>query len=124
MLATRMNAYNKPLVTEDIPARDQPENHHMHSPFRILTAALVFAITWLSGTPIMNAAETINSAETNKQLVQSAFDRWRAGTGGPFELLTDDATWTITGNSIVAKKYATRDKFIDTVIKPFNARLT
>ena len=32
--------------------------------------------------------------------------------------------WTITGNSLVAKEYASRDEFMDAVIKPFNARLT
>lgn len=31
---------------------------------------------------------------------------------------------TITGNSVAAKTYHSRDEFLDTVIKPFNARLT
>lgn len=96
----------------------------MHSPVARLTIVLTLAIAWLSGTTAMNAAETKGSPESNRQLVQAAFTRWRAGTGGPFELLAEDATWTIAGNSIVAKKYPTRDEFIGTVIKPFNARLT
>ncbi|MBD2682288.1 MULTISPECIES: nuclear transport factor 2 family protein [Nostoc] len=79
-------------------------------------------IACLMGTPTMNASET--KTEVNKQLIQASFDRWRAGTGGPFELLAADATWTITGNSLVAKEYASRDEFLDAVIKPFNARLT
>jgi len=99
----------------------------MHSSIRKLSLALVLALGWLAGITTMNAAEPGTqeaTIEQNKQLVQAAFERWREGTGGPFELLAEDATWTITGNSIVAKKYATRDEFINTVIKPFNARLT
>src|SRR5688572_25481676 len=76
----------------------------------------------LMGTPSMHASET--KAEVNKQLIQASFDRWRAETGGPFELLAANATWTITGKSLVAKEYASRDEFLDAVIKPFNARLT
>jgi ketosteroid isomerase-like protein len=63
-------------------------------------------------------------AASNKAAVQAAFDAWRAGTGGPFALLAPDATWTITGNSIAAKTYTSRDAFINEVIKPFNARLS
>jgi uncharacterized protein len=48
------------------------------------------------------AAETGSEAK-NKAAVQVAFDAWRAGTGGPFALLAEDATWTITGNSVAAK---------------------
>jgi hypothetical protein len=31
----------------------------------------------------------------NKAAVQEKFDAWSAGTGNPFELLADDARWTI-----------------------------
>ncbi len=94
----------------------------MYSHAKYLPIAL--AIGWLTGAPAMGAAETKGGAESNKLLIQASFDRWRAGTGGPFDLLAADATWTITGNSLVARKYATRDEFLDAVIKPFNARLT
>lgn len=83
---------------------------------------VAIGIACLMGTPSMSASET--KTEVNKQLIQASFDRWRAGTGGPFELLAADANWTITGNSLVAKEYASRDEFLDVVIKPFNARLT
>src|SRR5688572_30252575 len=96
----------------------------MYSHLKCLTIALVLASGGGLGTPTMNAAETNSTTKSNKQLIQASFDRWRAGTGGPFELLAAEATWTIAGNSVVAKKYATRDEFLDAVIKPFNARLT
>lgn len=60
----------------------------------------------------------------NKALVRDAFDRWRAGTGGPFELLAPDATWTIVGSSPASKTYPDREAFMREVIRPFNARLT
>jgi len=69
-------------------------------------------------------AETPEGATSNKALVQQSFDRWRDGTGGPFELLTDDAEWTIVGSSPLSKTYRSRREFIDSVITPFNARLS
>lgn len=65
----------------------------------------------------------IDNEARNKQLVQSAFDAWSAGTGGPFVLLADDAQWTITGNSLAARAYPNKAAFMNEVIGPFNARL-
>jgi len=59
----------------------------------------------------------------NSQLVQSAFDAWTAGTGGPFALLADDAQWTIVGGSLAARAYPDKAAFMNEVIGPFNARL-
>ena len=44
----------------------------------------------------------------NKALVQASFDRWKSGTGGPFELLADAAEWTIVGSSPLAKTYRSK----------------
>jgi len=60
----------------------------------------------------------------NKAVVQTSFDRWRCGTGGPFELLTPEAEWTIVGSSPLSKTYHGKKEFIDEVIGPFNARMT
>ena len=35
-----------------------------------------------------------------------------------------DAKWTIVGNAPVSRTYASRQEFLDMVIKPFNARLS
>lgn len=59
----------------------------------------------------------------NKALVQAKFDAWKAGSGSPFELLADDASWTIVGNSDAAKTYPTKEAFLAEVIRPFNARM-
>ncbi len=60
----------------------------------------------------------------NKQIIEAAFEAWRNGTGGPFDLLAADARWTIVGNCPVSKTYDTRQEFLDAVITPFNARLS
>jgi ketosteroid isomerase-like protein len=61
--------------------------------------------------------------ERNRELVERAFDAWRDGTGSPYDLLADDATWTITGNSAAANTYGSREAFLTEVIRPFNARM-
>lgn len=62
--------------------------------------------------------------DSNKALVQASFDRWRNGTGGPFELLAADAAWTIVGSSPLSKTYRSKAQFLDEVINPFNARMS
>ena len=60
----------------------------------------------------------------NKQIIQAAFDKWVAGTGGVFDLLAPDAQWTIVGNAPVSKTYHNKQEFIDEVITPFSARMS
>jgi ketosteroid isomerase-like protein len=62
--------------------------------------------------------------QTNKDRIKAAFDDWASGSGGPFALLADDATWTIVGNSPVSRTFTSKKEFIDVVIDPFNARLS
>jgi len=75
---------------------------------------------------IVTGADTPSPISTgqNKSIVQGAFDAWRAGTGSPFDLLDEHATWTIVGHSLASKTYRSRAAFLDEVIKPFNARLS
>jgi ketosteroid isomerase-like protein len=65
----------------------------------------------------------VTISDANKALVLASFDRWRNGTGGPFELLAPDAEWTIVGSSPLSRTYGSRQEFLDTVIHPFNARM-
>ena len=69
-------------------------------------------------------ARDFTKEDSNKALVQASFDRWKSGTGGPFELLAPDAEWTIVGSSPLAKTYHSKTEFIDEVIDPFNARMS
>ena len=69
-------------------------------------------------------ARDLAKEDGNKALVQASFDRWRSGTGGPFELLATDVEWTIVGSSPLARTYHSKQQFIDEVIGPFNARMS
>jgi len=61
--------------------------------------------------------------ESNKAKMQASFERWRNGTGGPFEMLAEDSEWTITGSSPLSKTYHGKQQFLDEVITPFNKRM-
>jgi uncharacterized protein len=84
---------------------------------RAAFAACVWVFTAVSGVAAADKA-------SNKATVLKAFDAWAAGTGSPYDLLADNVTWTITGNSAASKSYGSRDAFINEVIKPFNARMS
>jgi ketosteroid isomerase-like protein len=70
------------------------------------------------------ASRDLAREHADKDRLREAFDAWAAGTGGPFGLLADEATWTIVGNSPVSRTYRSKAEFIDTVIDPFNARMS
>lgn len=61
--------------------------------------------------------------EANRDLVARGFEAWRSGTGSPYDLLAQDANWTITGNSAAARTYSSKEAFLNEVIRPFNARI-
>lgn len=73
---------------------------------------------------LLGAPAALAQPGDNKAIVQRAFAAWAAGTGGPYDLLSDDATWTITGNSLASKTYGSREAFMSEVIRPFNARMS
>jgi len=60
----------------------------------------------------------------NKALVEDRFAAWASGTGSPYDLLADNATWTITGHSLASRTYTSREEFLREVIRPFNARMS
>ena len=66
----------------------------------------------------------LERAANRKAKVAEKFEAWSAGTGSPFELLAEDATWTIAGHSVAAKTYDSREAFMNEVIRPFNARMS
>ena len=90
---------------------------------RVLLSLLVPLILFtLQGTAAM--AQTNAEIDRNKALVRERFDAWGAGTGSPFDLLADDATWTIVGRSAASKTYESKEAFLREVIRPFNARMS
>jgi uncharacterized protein len=88
----------------------------------LIGMVIALALTPFAGEAAM--AEPHSATETrNLALVQSGFEAWRNGSGSPFDLLAEDASWTIVGRSDAAKTYPTRAAFMDEVIRPFNARM-
>jgi ketosteroid isomerase-like protein len=81
----------------------------------------ILAVIFLGGYVM---AENVNVERDNKALVRASFERWQKGTGSPFEMLDPAAEWTVTGSSPLSKTYPTRQAFMDSVITPFNARLS
>lgn len=67
---------------------------------------------------------SVTTEAQNRAVVERSFDAWQNGTGSPFDLLADDAAWTIVGRSVAAKTYQSREEFMRDVIRPFNARMT
>lgn len=65
-----------------------------------------------------------NMEEKNKEIISEGFANWANGTGSFFDLLADDAEWTITGSSPVSKTYTSRQQFLDEAIIPINERLS
>ncbi|MDP9939905.1 nuclear transport factor 2 family protein [Ectopseudomonas alcaliphila] len=64
-----------------------------------------------------------DNTEANQALIQQAFDDWRAGQGGIFQLLADDAVWVVAGNSPYSGTYRTREAFMEDAVKPITEKL-
>ncbi len=62
--------------------------------------------------------------EKNKEIISKAFADWANGTGSFFDLLDENAEWTITGSSPISKTYTSRQQFLDEAITPINERLS
>lgn len=60
----------------------------------------------------------------NTTLVQQAFDNWQEGRGSFFDLLAEDAVWTVAGSSPASGIYDTREALLKDAVYPIHARLT
>jgi len=64
------------------------------------------------------------SAIENKKLIQEAFTAWANGDGMAFfNLLADDATWTVMGNCPISGTYVGRRQLIENALQPQRAKL-
>ena len=61
-------------------------------------------------------------AHAARTAVAQAFERWVRAEGTPFDLLAEDATWTILGPTPSAGTY-TLTELREKILAPFNARL-
>lgn len=92
-------------------------------PLALLVAVAACAYTTkVRAQPGATVGHTAEEAR-NIALTKAAFAAWRDGTGSPYDLLAEDASWTIVGRSEASRTYPSRAAFIDEVIKPFVARM-
>jgi ketosteroid isomerase-like protein len=99
---------------------------HARKKWKMISTSIAVAAAGLAMAALAPAAYAQNSTDeaNNKAIVQRSFEAWAAGTGSPYDLLAEDAVWTITGNSLVSKTYPNRAAFIGEVIQPFVARMS
>jgi ketosteroid isomerase-like protein len=98
----------------------EPE-HYITERTRIIILSIVMVLA-AGSTKQVKAQDTAQEVH-NKALVQTSFDAWKSGNGSPFDLLAENASWTITGNSAAAGTYPNREAFLNAVIRPFNSRM-
>ena len=60
--------------------------------------------------------------KSNRDIVTDAFRSWANGDGYVASIFADDMTWEITGRSVVSRKYASTQQFLDEIHGPFGAR--
>ncbi|MEQ8177635.1 MAG: nuclear transport factor 2 family protein [Amphiplicatus sp.] len=100
-----------------------------HKFFRRLPAAAAAILGLFSSNAAaefkspMQSEKASETENRNKALIAESFAAWAAGTGGPYDLLAEDASWTIVGNTLASKTYPSREAFMSEVIRPFNARM-
>ena len=87
-----------------------------------VSAACAYTTTVRAQQPGTVAGHTAEEAR-NIALTKAAFAAWRDGTGSPYDLLAEDASWTIVGRSEASRRYQSRAAFINEVIQPFVARM-
>jgi len=65
------------------------------------------------------------STAENKKLMQDAFAAWADGDGMAFfNLLAEDAPWTVTGDCPISGTYVGRQQLIEAALKPQREKLT
>ncbi|MEO0377587.1 MAG: nuclear transport factor 2 family protein [Cyanobacteria bacterium P01_A01_bin.17] len=93
----------------------------MIKPSRFAAIALLMLMVSYSAvgqTSVQGEAAT----SSKKAIVETSFQQWQEGTGSPFELLSEDMRWTISGFNKYAGTY-TREPFQEELIEPFTERI-
>ena len=65
----------------------------------------------------------MNPAEGNRAMVREAFSAWAAGRGSVFDLLADDAAWTMPGFTPGAGQWRGRQAY-NTAVTPLFEHLS
>ena len=65
----------------------------------------------------------MSAADVNRAAVRDAFATWAEGRGSVFDLLADDATWTIPGSTPGAGAWRGHQAYVDAAVTPLFDRL-
>jgi len=60
--------------------------------------------------------------EANRQLVRGAFEAWKVGASPITDIFAPEMVWQIEGRSAAARRYESKQQFVDGVLAPFGAR--
>ena len=93
----------------------------MIKPFRLL-AVMALVLTVSCSAAEQTSVQNEITAQSKKLTVEESFQQWQDGVGSPFELLSEDMRWTISGFNKYAGAY-TRESFEEELIEPFNERI-
>ncbi|EKU98985.1 ketosteroid isomerase-like protein [Leptolyngbya sp. PCC 7375] len=93
----------------------------MIKPFRFLVV-MALALTVSCSAAGQASIQSEITAQSEKVIVEESFQQWQDGTGSPFELLSEDMRWTISGFNKYAGTY-TREPLEEELIEPFNERI-
>ena len=93
----------------------------MIKPFRLL-AVMALVLTASRSVAGQTSIQNEITAQSKKVTVEESFQQWQEGVGSPFELLSEDMRWTISGFNKYAGAY-TREPFEEELIEPFNQRI-
>jgi len=89
----------------------------------IMIAAVFIIACWAA--PINASASPSSQLEgSNEVIVRDAFEKWTAGTGNVFDLLSPNIQWTIHGSGPVADTYSGIEDFLQRGAAPLVSRLT
>ena len=89
----------------------------------LVSVALAQALSSTAAPPPAVGAALMTVALANKAIVDKAFADWKAGHGSFYELLTANATVTISGHSSHSGTFS-KAQFLQERAKPFQARFS
>ena len=81
-------------------------------------------LTLLFLMAISSQANAQSVEKTNSALIRQAFDDWENGRGSVFNLLAEDAEWTVAGVSPVSAVYPSRQALVQEAVEPIHAQLS
>ncbi|HOO22022.1 MAG TPA: nuclear transport factor 2 family protein [Kiritimatiellia bacterium] len=89
---------------------------------RAAVAAVAIGLVSVQSFTPAQAAKSSAETMSNRDIITKAYDKWAAGHGEVFNLLTDDAVLVIPGSGPSAGTWNGKQAFMDQVAKPFLSR--